>query len=181
MSLESEELPPGQPAQPVKNSPVKWMWILFGAMVVCGCVMIPVAIALFLPVFLQARNSAQRSSCMANLKSLGVAEGLYVEDYNDRLMTQAWMDGLIPYSKHEKLFHCPAADQGRLIRYGYSMNTDAIGKAVSEFPDITKAIIVFDSTPNGRNSVSDLASLPEPPRHTKNLVLFLDGRVHTYP
>jgi len=181
MSFEAEGMPPEEQPQPNKKNPTQWMWILFGSMVVCGCVVIPVAIGLFLPIFLQARNSAQQSGCMSNLKRLGMAQGLYSVDFDDRLMTSAWMDGLLPYTKTQSVFHCPAADQGRNLRYGYSFDSSAVTKSVSEFRNPAESIIIFDAVPMGRNSVSDLTSAPEPPRHRKNLVLYLDGHAAQAP
>lgn len=180
MSFETGSTPEDNPP-PIKKNPVRWMWILFGSVVVCGCLIVPVGIALILPIFIQSRNQAQKSECMANLKALGTAEAMYTQDYDGLLMTSAWMDGLLPYAKREILFHCPAADQGRKIRYGYAMSVDLVGKAESQIGDPATTVLAFDSIPMGRNAVSDISSLPEPPRHSNNVVLYLTGQVKALP
>jgi prepilin-type N-terminal cleavage/methylation domain-containing protein len=52
-------------------------------MLVC-VVAIVILAGLFFPAFRKARQGAQRTKCLSNLKQLGVAVGLYVQDDNQR-------------------------------------------------------------------------------------------------
>ena len=154
---------------------------MFGVFALFGCVILPILAAVLLPVFFSARAKAQQSSCLNHLKSLGVSQGMYSVDFDDTMPIATWMDAIAPYVKDESYFHCPSVDQGRNKRYGYSMTDSIVGKNLAEILDIPNTIVFFDSTPMGRNALSDVTSLPDPPRHSKNCAVFGDGRVKTLP
>jgi prepilin-type N-terminal cleavage/methylation domain-containing protein/prepilin-type processing-associated H-X9-DG protein len=69
--------------------------------------------AILFPVLAQARNAARRVSCLAKLKQLGLAHGLYVQDHDDTLPCwhyagpwnelRVWTDYLRPYYRHPAL------------------------------------------------------------------------------
>src|SRR6185437_11098661 len=46
---------------------------------------IAVLAAILFPVFNQAREKARQAACMSNLKQIGLAFALYVQDYDERL------------------------------------------------------------------------------------------------
>jgi prepilin-type N-terminal cleavage/methylation domain-containing protein/prepilin-type processing-associated H-X9-DG protein len=89
--------------------------------------------SILFPVFSRARESARRSSCLSNLKQIGLGIMQYTQDY-DETMTRAcywsgasscddktlpetgtanvnykWMDAIYPYVKSEQIFVCPSA------------------------------------------------------------------------
>jgi prepilin-type N-terminal cleavage/methylation domain-containing protein len=51
--------------------------------------------ALLLPVLAQARERAQRASCLANLCQIGQAHQLYLQDWDERL--SAWLQSRAGY------------------------------------------------------------------------------------
>lgn len=95
---------------------------------------------LLFPVFARARSSAIQTSCLSNLRQVGLAMGLYMADYDDlfphavdavdRTRPEIWShhpewqtripfmplmhDALAPYAKSREVFRCPA-DTGSLV------------------------------------------------------------------
>lgn len=85
--------------------------------------------AILFPVFARAREQARKAACMSNLKQIGLAINMYVQDYdetypaaymgylgpnldwygnatNDQVM---WYTVLQPYVKNRQVFVCPTA------------------------------------------------------------------------
>ncbi|MCW5946937.1 MAG: prepilin-type N-terminal cleavage/methylation domain-containing protein [Fimbriimonadales bacterium] len=56
---------------------------------------IAILAALIFPVLAKARNSAKQSTCLSNLKQIGGAFSIYMQDYDDR-----WPLGLDPADKY---------------------------------------------------------------------------------
>lgn len=108
--------------------------------------------AILFPVFARARENARRSSCMSNLKQIGLGVMMYAQDYDERLpmwtytrprpwesqydisgtTTQfIWFYALLPYVKNWQLFNCPSgADAQKFTglynsRMGYGFNYQA--------------------------------------------------------
>ena len=78
---------------------------------------IAILAAMLFPVFARARESARKTACMSNLKQIGLACWMYVQDYDgyfprdnhicnphDRLVGQ-----LMPYMKNRQILYCPSA------------------------------------------------------------------------
>lgn len=95
---------------------------------------ISILAALLFPVFAQAKAAAKQTVCMSNLKQIGTAFNLYMNDYDDvfpyavdasdKFDPQIWSafpdfeaqipkmplmsDALQPYLKSHEVFHCPS-------------------------------------------------------------------------
>lgn len=75
------------------------------------------AVILF-PVFARARENARRSSCLSNLRQVGLAMTQYSQDFDEMLVPAAvegdngsavlWARLLEPYVKSVQLFNCPS-------------------------------------------------------------------------
>jgi prepilin-type N-terminal cleavage/methylation domain-containing protein/prepilin-type processing-associated H-X9-DG protein len=90
--------------------------------------------AILFPVFAKARENARRASCMSNLKQLGLATTMYVQDYDERYPRSLtvfasgtcpqptppdgytwlsndlfWQQALYPYHKSDNVAFCPSA------------------------------------------------------------------------
>ncbi len=79
--------------------------------------------AILFPVFGRVRENARRTSCLSNLKQIGLGLMQYTQDFDEK-NTQAWygtgsgpsdattnykwMDAIFPYVKSEQLFNCPS-------------------------------------------------------------------------
>lgn len=88
---------------------------------------IAILAAILFPVFARAREQARRTSCLSNMKQLGLALYMYAQDYDETLPMRyvgitdqwgyeyTWKDCLYPYIKNLQVFACPsnnAAQQG---------------------------------------------------------------------
>jgi prepilin-type N-terminal cleavage/methylation domain-containing protein len=93
---------------------------------------IAILAAILFPVFAQAREKARQASCQSNLKQIGLAFKMYIQDYDERWPqsdpingnnnTQGQQGGagqdfgfngdvcnaLIPYTKNEQIWICPS-------------------------------------------------------------------------
>ncbi len=84
---------------------------------------IAILAAILFPVFARARENARRSSCMSNLKQIGLGIMQYTQDYDEKMPrawygtgpfdsgTTAywWQDATTPYLKSNQIFICPSA------------------------------------------------------------------------
>jgi prepilin-type N-terminal cleavage/methylation domain-containing protein/prepilin-type processing-associated H-X9-DG protein len=82
---------------------------------------IAILAAILFPVFAQAREKARAVSCLSNVKQMGLAVRMYVQDYDERYPFAAnlesgfadkdkWygLDKLQPYVKNWGIFQCPS-------------------------------------------------------------------------
>lgn len=100
--------------------------------------------AILFPVFARARENARRSSCLSNLKQMGLGMMQYTQDYDERMpsgyltnsdgvpeftypngtghtRTQPWYFAIYPYVKNWQIFNCPSADSAIAYGGGYSI------------------------------------------------------------
>ena len=74
---------------------------------------------LLFPVFSSARENARTTSCASNLKQIGQAVTLYLQDNGQRypLSMQppgcTWVDSIYPYIKSTQVFSCPSDQYGK--------------------------------------------------------------------
>ena len=78
--------------------------------------------AILLPVFGRVRENARTAVCSSNLRQLGQATSMYVQDYNrfypvigtfnDNSDCSLWADRIYPYVKSTEIFSCPDAEGG---------------------------------------------------------------------
>ncbi|MHB8996783.1 MAG: type II secretion system protein [Armatimonadota bacterium] len=76
---------------------------------------IAILAAILFPVFAKAREKARQSSCLSNVKQLGIALLSYAQDndemfhpHRNTLNTYGWMDIVNPYVKNSQIFKCPS-------------------------------------------------------------------------
>jgi prepilin-type N-terminal cleavage/methylation domain-containing protein/prepilin-type processing-associated H-X9-DG protein len=106
---------------------------------------IAILAAILFPVFAQARDKARAASCISNLKQMGTAWMMYIQDYDERFPSAnpgTWEgDGplgpcqfmrersgfggwtgnlLIPYTKNNDIFQCPSTPQSMTVNAGTS-------------------------------------------------------------
>lgn len=101
---------------------MKRAFTLLEALIVVGIIAL---IAAFLfPVFARYNEprGGRRSSCMSNLKQIGLGMMQYLQDYNEtyplahQTTSTGWADLLQPYVKSTQLFQCPSA-QGKSANF----------------------------------------------------------------
>jgi prepilin-type N-terminal cleavage/methylation domain-containing protein/prepilin-type processing-associated H-X9-DG protein len=71
--------------------------------------------AILFPVFGRARENARRTSCLSNVKQIGLGIAQYTQDYDERLPFSGdtasggrWANKLGPYLKSTQVFTCPS-------------------------------------------------------------------------
>ncbi len=77
---------------------------------------IAILAAILFPVFARAREKARQTSCLSNVKQVGLGMIMYLQDY-DELFPPAinsgsgryWMEAIMPYVKNQQLFVCPSS------------------------------------------------------------------------
>ena len=107
---------------------------------------IAILAAILFPVFARARENARKSTCQSNLKQIGTANSMYLQDYDQvlprwlvgspaktgRIYTDYfyWYELLVPYMKNDGVWRCPSdstpyvstdpppADQRLNVSYG---------------------------------------------------------------
>jgi prepilin-type N-terminal cleavage/methylation domain-containing protein/prepilin-type processing-associated H-X9-DG protein len=108
---------------------------------------IAILAAILFPVFAKAREKARQSSCLSNVKQLGLGLMMYAQDYDETYMptgyvipsigttvnTNWWRYLLYPYIKNWQIYLCPSSayrnDPSNCVNqltnsYGYSQALD---------------------------------------------------------
>ncbi len=148
---------------PTKKSSV-WIWVVVGAIVLCGCGGAGIFGAILVPVFLQARNAALRQSCMRNMSTLEAGQLMYIGDNDDHLPAAAnWSVELQPYAP-SRFFTCPDLKrQGG--QNGYAMNQEIGGKLRRDIEAPAQTISHFETAQQTPNSNGDPKTERPPDRH----------------
>jgi len=84
---------------------------------------IAILAAILFPVFAKAREKARQTSCLNNVKQLGLAFVQYAQDYDERLVPMSnsggrWYVLIDPYIKNQQILKCPSSNFD--ISYGVS-------------------------------------------------------------
>ncbi len=74
---------------------------------------IAILAAILFPVFARAREKARQSSCLSNIKQIGLAVMSYCQDYDEMYpyynqYGAYWPGRLVPYIKNTQIFACPS-------------------------------------------------------------------------
>ncbi len=117
---------------------------------------IAILAAILFPVFARAREQARQTSCLSNVRQLGTALMMYVQDYDERFFTSTWSDSsadppgpfwasaLYPYVMNEQVYLCitgggrsgPGAftynNWSFPVNPGYGWNTRLAGMSLAE-------------------------------------------------
>src|ERR1043165_4531756 len=91
---------------------------------------IAILAAILFPVFAQAREKARGISCVSNMKQLGTACAMYMQDYDERVLPRyaacpnggaapfpneprLWTNTIQPYIKNQQIMVCPSAQNSK--------------------------------------------------------------------
>jgi prepilin-type N-terminal cleavage/methylation domain-containing protein/prepilin-type processing-associated H-X9-DG protein len=106
---------------------------------------IAILAAILFPVFAKAREKARQSSCLSNVKQIGLAALQYIQDYDERFpnakpdvmatgappavtvagvaVRNYWPIVLAPYIKNEQVWVCPSTKQPSYFVNSYLFTT----------------------------------------------------------
>jgi prepilin-type N-terminal cleavage/methylation domain-containing protein/prepilin-type processing-associated H-X9-DG protein len=144
---------------------------------------IAILAAILFPVFAQAREKARQSSCLSNLKQMGVALMMYTQDFDETLppginnafsSNRTWMHHIAPYTKNRGIFVCPSASDlvpnvtnpGNNGTGGYGANSNIMtswaatgpgnnpSKALADFGDAAGTFVICDTAQLGNAEFS---------------------------
>ncbi len=130
---------------------------------------IAILAAILFPVFAKAREKARQTSCLSNLKQLGLAVMQYAQDYDEMLpiyyyntgvsgaitypgggtnSAMMWYCAIYPYAKNMQLFQCPSNSYrwngnytGRMC-YGYNLQIS--GRALATLTAPAETAVLAD-------------------------------------
>jgi len=121
---------------------------------------IAILAAILFPVFAKAREKARQSSCLSNVKQLGLAEMQYAQDYDEMTSPYGdhgctltpcthWYQVIAPYIKNTQVLRCPSCSpHGGNSDYGIVYNHNAgcrTGVALSSMLYPAEGAIFMDS------------------------------------
>lgn len=86
---------------------------------------IAILAAILFPVFAQAREAARKTSCLNNVKQIGTAVTMYLQDYDETfalnlygaggspMRVYSFYDAHVPYVKNAQILTCPSEPQSQ--------------------------------------------------------------------
>lgn len=120
---------------------------------------IAILAAILFPVFARAREAARATSCASNLKQLGTAFIMYVQDYDERFMPGGQaagtcpLDRLQPYTKNRQIWVCPSDDNAAVramtspLNVSYNINNQIAGDVDGSIYRPSEIVVTHDSDP----------------------------------
>ena len=106
---------------------------------------IAILAAILFPVFARAREKARQTSCISNLKQVGIAFTMYLGDYDGMYpMTYQWKTNLQPYIRNFQINYCPSRMQLPWY-YGQGYNIGCTSPFVQGLPLISESFIIAPS------------------------------------
>jgi prepilin-type N-terminal cleavage/methylation domain-containing protein/prepilin-type processing-associated H-X9-DG protein len=165
---------------------------------------IAILAGILVPVLARARRSAQRQSCLSNVRQVGLAMRMYVDDYDGGFPIGAYLEGASPYtwnvSWHNELTQylrdrnvllCPLAPRrsGYRISYGCNARVSSWRSAALDAQVLDSSRTVYATEKEDEDwpayppsTRTEQYYKPLVPRHDGYLsVLFCDGHVRPLP
>lgn len=132
--------------------------------------------AILFPVFQKARERAQQSQCLNNVKQLSVSMQMYLTDWDAYPPVGRWNDAVQPYFRRPEVMVCPRV---KPAEPSYAMNERLSGRLSKDVKSPASTISLFESVP-GPNRAGGPELLPAPPRHSSgHSVGYVDGHAMT--
>ncbi len=161
--------------QSISKRPKSSAFTLIELLVVIA--IIAILAAILFPAFARARENARKTSCMSNMKQMGLGIIQYAQDYDEKYPqgyfykdnagdTQGyvqWSGSVRPYLKSDQLFVCPSDPSGGLPptnphdpTYSFSPSTPPVDAQVPRISYSANAALLprKRSSTDGTNTVS---------------------------
>jgi len=162
-------------------------------------VIIGIGLSLIMPALGKARENARRAMCVSNLRQIGMAMHMYIDDYNFKFppLTDAsgyWYNIIQPYVTDINVWKCPDYkdyDASSFACQSYGYNRHLVNEDITAVKSTSKCMLVTDSGPpsswavekeGGRCDIMKTSMLSTPgDRHSGGVnILFVDGHVAWY-
>ena len=129
---------------------------------------IAILAAILFPVFARAREKARQTSCLSNLKQLGLADHMYSQDYDEHYCRaylyimggrpsgylMFWADLFQPYVKNYQVVECPSGSwSGSFMRAPWTTDPLVCSYAVQEIEHDLNGNAI---RPLGRKKLADV-------------------------
>ncbi|MCX5642626.1 MAG: DUF1559 domain-containing protein [Candidatus Omnitrophica bacterium] len=98
---------------------------------------------MLLPALSRARESSRRTTCLNNLKQLGLAITMYLQDNNEGFLGREIAVDLDPYVPDGRSFDCPSEKKSGTDG-GYAINSNVIGQKLSIVGHPSTFPLIFD-------------------------------------
>lgn len=132
-----------------RSKGISWLELL----VIAG--VFAVVAAIVYPMFPICPKPSRRTACLNNLKQLGNAMHMYMEDWHGSFPVlytkaqrapegRAWPDALKPHIKNEHVFRCPKSED----RLTYSFNRRLSGLREKDVLAPADTVLIFESVSN---------------------------------
>ncbi len=121
--------------------------------------------ALIFPVFTKVREKGRQTSCLSNMKQLGIAFKLYAQDYDERLprsvaegandWPQTWDMQIQPELKNSQVLMCPSdtfstredvPGVGSQMFRSYAFTLNLENRSLAEVPASASSVLLVEST-----------------------------------
>jgi len=116
---------------------------------------IAILAAILFPVFARAREKARQTSCLNNIKQIGTAIMMYVQDYDEKFVDTSsqwrWYIPTQPYIMNDQVFYCPSmgSDAGNSYTDYVINGVFAHGMSQSEVKRAAKTILIGERIDDG--------------------------------
>lgn len=140
---------------------------------------IAILAAILFPVFQKVRENARRTSCLSNLKQIGLGVTQYTQDNDEKEPNgyqvynpcgTGWAIQIYPYVKSVNVFHCP--DDSGVFTYASSYGLNAnfatqsptapagapVGQSLAAFNAPAKTVMLFEVANSGGQYGYDVSS-----------------------
>jgi len=114
---------------------------------------IAILAAILFPVFARAREKARQTSCLSNLKQIGLGAVMYAQDYDERWVIYRlgsghvpnlfWPQLVEPYMKNEQIMQCPSRGD-RSWEYGINY-VHGCGRPLAKMPKPAETLAFCDN------------------------------------
>jgi prepilin-type N-terminal cleavage/methylation domain-containing protein len=146
---------------------------------------IAILAAILFPVFAKAREKANQTSCLNNLRQVGIAVAMYIQDYDEAIFpdpkSSAWSAYLAAYNE-PSIYDCPSLQgKGSNTAPEYGFNGWLFGSALGDLKSPETFIVSTDLVKTRFKDNYTFTKFDHmDPRHSGNALLAcLDGHMAT--
>ncbi len=126
-----------------------------------------------------ARERAQQTACLSNLKQIGLGFLMFAEDHDEFLPGEQWVEASLQYMNNPGIFVCPSRTH---LPVGYAYNEKLLELNPADIPMPAKTILLFESNIGGQSPVGGPADVPPDGVHNGGVnCAFVDGHVKWLP